>query len=103
MQMRIRYDFEGPIGVSRTTYGTASGENVRVVIDKDNFKFEIVNHDGKAIVQGGKTKNYIVLLRQAKRALIALGAGFDTEDRNRDYGIIRKRIKRKSNKLKGRK
>lgn len=94
MQMRIRYEFEGPIGISRATYGTASGENVKVVIDKENFTFEIVNSDGKAIVSGGKTKNYIVLLRQAKRALMRLGCTFNTEDRNRDYGIIRKRIRR---------
>lgn len=87
MHMRIRYDFDGHIGISRQTYGTASGENVRVVIDRENFKFEIVNHDGKAIVSGGNTKNYIVLLRQAKKALVALGYGFSTEERDRDYGV----------------
>lgn len=90
MKMRIRYDFEGPIGVSRQTYGTVGGEKVRVVVDKANFKFEIVNPDGKALVQGGKTKNYIVLLRQAKRALELLGCDFATEERNRDFGIIKK-------------
>lgn len=87
MHMRIRYDFDGHIGISRQTYGTASGENVRVVIDRENFKFEIVNHDGKAIVSGGNTKNYIVLLRQAKKALVALGYGFSVEERDRDYGV----------------
>jgi hypothetical protein len=99
MQMRIRYDFDGPIGVSRNTYGTANG-NVRVVVDKDNFKFEIVDHDGKAVVTGGNTKNYIVLLRQAKKALIALGYGFNKEDRNRDYGLVRKKIRRASRLIK---
>ena len=91
MQMRIRYDFDGPIGVSRNTYGTTNG-NVRVVVDKTNFKFEIVDSDGKAVVSGGNTKNYIVLLRQAKKALIALGYGFSYEERNRDYGLIRKKV-----------
>ena len=92
MKMRIRYDFEGPIGVSRQTYGTVSGENVRLVVDKVNFKFEIVNPDGKAIVSGGRTKNYIVLLRQAKRALELLGCDFDTEERDRDFGIVKKEV-----------
>lgn len=91
MSMRIRYDFNGAIGISRNTYGTTSGENVRVVIDKENFKFEIVNSDGKAVVSGGATRNYIVLLRQAKRALEYLGCGFHTEERNRDFGLVSKR------------
>lgn len=96
MGMRIRYNFRDEsgavttIGVSRQTYTTASGEYVRVVIDKAAFKFEIVNNDGKAIVSGGNTKNYIVLLRQAKRALETLGAQFSTEERDRDYGLVKK-------------
>jgi len=90
MHQRIRYDFEGAIGISRQTYGTTSGENVRIVIDRENFTFEIVNHDGKALVQGGNTKNYIVLLRQAKKALIHLGYNFATEERDRNYGIVKK-------------
>jgi hypothetical protein len=92
MQMRIRYDFDGPIGISRQTYGTVSGEYVRIVIDKENFKFEIVNHDGKAIVSGGDTSNYIVLLRQAKRALMRLGCDFSNEERNRNFGLVNKRV-----------
>lgn len=89
MRMRIRYDFDGHIGISRHTYGTAGGEHVRIVIDKQAFKFEIVNHDGKAIVSGGSTKtgNYAVLLRQAKRALMHLGCDFSHEERDRDYGV----------------
>lgn len=90
MHTRIKYNFEGSIGISRQTYGTTSGENVRIVVDKENFTFEIVNPDGKAIVQGGKTKNYAVLLRQAKRALVSLGYDFSLEERDRDYGIVRK-------------
>lgn len=90
MSMRIRYDFEGHIGISRQTYGTVSGENVRIVVDKANHKFEIINHEAKAIVTGGNTKNYIVLLRQAKKALIHLGVVFSSEERNRDYGIVKK-------------
>jgi len=89
MQMRIRYDFEGPIGISRQTYGTVTGENVRVVVDKENFKFEIVTHDGKAIVSGGNTRNYIVLLRQAKKALVHLGCSFADEERDRNYGLVK--------------
>lgn len=86
MRMRVRYDYDGNIGVSRQTYGTASG-SVRIVIDKENFKFEIVDSDGKALVSGGNTQNFIVLLRQAKRALEHLGCTFDTEERDRDFGI----------------
>lgn len=96
MNMRIRYNFKDktgldtPIGVSRQTYLTASGDYVRVVIDKEAFKFEIITNEGVAVVSGGNTKNYIVLLRQAKRALEQLGIQFSTEERNRDYGIVRK-------------
>jgi hypothetical protein len=86
MRMRIRYDYDGDIGVSRQTYGTASG-SVRIVIDKANYKFEIVDSDGKALVSGGKTGNFIVLLRQAKRALEHLGCTFETEERDRDFGV----------------
>lgn len=93
MHMRIRYDFKDNIGVSRQTYGTVSGENVRIVIDKENFKFEIVNHDGKAIVSGGNTSgNYAVLLRQAKKALMYLGYDFSKEERDRDYGVIKRPV-----------
>lgn len=89
MNTRIKYLFEGTIGISRQVYGTKNG-NARVIIDKENFTFEIVDTDNKPIVQGGKTKNYAVLLRQAKRALVALGCDFAPEDRDRDYGVIRK-------------
>lgn len=92
MHMRIRYDFEGHIGISRQTYGTVSGENVRIVIDRQNFKFEIINHEAKAIVAGGNTKNYIVLLRQAKKALIHLGVVFSNEERDRNYGVVKKDV-----------
>lgn len=90
MNSRIRYDFDEHIGVSRMTYGTRSGDNVRVVVDTQNFKFEIVNTRNEVIVSGGNTKNYIVLLRQAKRALMALGCLFQDEERDRDYGVVRK-------------
>ncbi len=90
MTSRIRYDFDQHIGVSRSTYGTRSGENVRIVVDTQGFKFEIVNTRNEVIVAGGNTKNYIVLLRQAKRALIALGCMFENEERNRNYGIVKK-------------
>jgi len=87
MTSRIRYDFDQNIGISRLTYGTRSGENVRVVVDTQNFKFEIVNVRNEVIVAGGNTKNYIVLLRQAKRALVALGCLFENEERDRDFGV----------------
>lgn len=90
MHTRIKYNFEGPIGISRQTYGTTSGENVRIVVDKENFTFEIVNPDGKALVQGGGVTNYGVLLRKAKKALVSLGYDFAVEDRDRNYGIVSK-------------
>lgn len=92
MAKRIRYDFDGAIGISRQTYGTKGGQSVRIVIDKENFKFELVNHNGQALVSGGKSSagNYIVLLRQAKRALINLGCDFTDEERNRDFGLVKK-------------
>ena len=89
MHMRIRYDYskgDGTIGMSRQVYNTPAGD-VIIVIDKKNMTFEIVNTEHKALVSGGGTKNFIVLLRQAKRALVRLGYQFNGEERDRDFGI----------------
>lgn len=89
MSTRIKYNFEGPIGISRQSFNI-DGKDVRIVINKDDFNFEIVDNEGQALVEGGNTKNYNVLLRQAKRALTKLGYDFNVETRNRNYGVIRK-------------
>ena len=89
MSFRIKYKYEGPIGISRQSF-KVNGEDLRIVINKDDFKFEIVDKEGTAKVSGGNTQNYHVLLRQAKRALAKLGFEFNTESRNRDYGLVKK-------------
>lgn len=89
MGTRIKYNFEGPIGISRQSFHV-NGRDLRIVINKEDFNFEIVDNEGMAVVEGGNTKNYNVLLRQAKRALTKLGYEFNVESRNRDYGVIRK-------------
>lgn len=91
MSKRIRYDFTNNIGISKQIYTIGNGDQVRVVIDKANFKFEIVNNAGEAVQAGGNTKNYIVLLRQAKTALERLGCTFLVEERDRDYGLVSKK------------
>lgn len=91
MTKRIRYDFTANIGISKQVYKIGNGDQVRVVVDKENFRFEIVNNNGEAVQAGGNTKNYIVLLRQAKTALERLGCTFSTEQRDRDYGLVSKR------------
>lgn len=89
MKQRIRYDDQGNnIFMSRQTYGVASGSNVVIVIDKSKMTFEIIDIKTKlAIVSGGDTKNYVVLLRKSKRALEHLGVTFAEEIRNRDFGV----------------
>lgn len=91
MSKRIRYKFEAHIGTSKQFYKIGDGQEVKVVIDKLNFKFEIVDAENNLIAHGGDTKNYIVLLRQAKTALERLGCTFTTEERDRDYGLVSKR------------
>lgn len=80
MRLRIRYEYEGPIGISRQTFNV-KGQDVRVVIHVEEFYFELVNSQGEALVSGGNTKNIAVLKRQAKRALKKLGYEFGDEDR----------------------
>lgn len=89
MYTRIKYEFNGSIGISRQTF-KLNGQDLRIVVDKDAFYFEIIDNVGNSLVKGGKTKNYAVLLRQAKRALNKLGYEFDVERRDRDYGIVKK-------------
>ena len=89
MSVRIKYKYEGPIGISRQSF-KVNGEYLRIVINKSEFKFEIVNNEGTSKAEGGNTKNYNVLLRQAKRALEKLGYEFRAETRNRDYGLVKK-------------
>lgn len=89
MGTRIKYNFEGPIGISRQVF-RVNGKELRIVINREDFNFEIVDSEGLAVAEGGNTKNYNVLLRQAKRALEKMGYEFNVETRNRNYGVIRK-------------
>jgi len=89
MHTRIKYNFEGSIGISRQSF-RVNGQDLRIVVNSQDFTFEIVDNSGSVIKTGGNTKNYNVLLRQAKRALTELGYDFAVETRDRDYGVIRK-------------
>lgn len=92
--MRLSYNWTGHIGQSRQTFATNGGVFVKVVVDKLNGQYEIVNQRNEVIVSGGDgTKNYIVLLRKIKRALDDLGVELVKEERNRDYGLVRKKIR----------
>lgn len=91
MRMRLSYNWEGHIGQSRQTFATESGIFVKVVVDKLNNEFEIVNQRNEVIVHGGGVTNYIVLLRKIKRALVDLGVKtLVKEERDRNYGIVKK-------------
>lgn len=90
MRMRLSYDWEAHIGQSRQTFGTKSGLVVKVIVDRLNNEFEIVNHRNEVLVSGGGVNNYIVLLRKIRRALADLGVELVTEERDRDYGIVKK-------------
>jgi len=89
MNKRIKYVYSGPIGISKQSF-RVDGQDLRIVINKDDFYFEIIDNEGVPLIQGGNTKNYAVLLRQAKRALGKLGYEFGVEKRDRDYGVVRK-------------
>jgi len=89
MHTRIKYNFDGPIGISRQSF-KVEGQDLRIVVNRDDFYFEIVDTEGNSVKKGCNTKNYAVLLRQAKRALAKLGYEFGVEKRDRDYGVIRK-------------
>ena len=82
MATRIKYEYDGPIGISKQVFHI-KGKECRVVVHKEDFYFEIVDQDNNALIKGGNTTNWIVLLRQAKRALEKLGFEFGTEKRNR--------------------
>ena len=92
MNTRIKYEYVGPIGISRQTFNV-NGREVKLVIDKDEFSFKIVDNDGYSLLEGGNTNNYNVLLRQAKRALTKMGCKFNEENRNRNYGITNPSVK----------
>lgn len=92
MHTRVKYVFEGngPIGYSKQYFKITGGKQVQVWIDKQNFTFQVQDQDGNVLEIGGNTKNYAVLLRQAKRAVKNLGYDFGDEERNRDYGLVKK-------------
>jgi len=96
MRTRIKYNFEGPVGISRQSF-RVNGQDLRIVVNRDNYTFEIVDLQGSPVLKGGDTKNYAVLLRQAKRALVNLGCDFAAEKRDRDYGVVRKTETSQSN------
>ena len=83
MIKRIKYDYMGLIGLSRQTF-KVNGIDIRVYLDTENFKFELVSEDGIAVFKGGNSKrgNLHVLKRQVKKALEDFGVEFETEQRN---------------------
>lgn len=82
MHTRIKYDYSGPVGISKQVF-RHNGLDLRVVINVEEFYFEIVTNDGQPVVKGGNTKNVAVLKRQAKRALVKYGYEFGSETRNK--------------------
>lgn len=82
---RIRYINEGNLLISRRVFEINGGKSVQAVLDLENKKFKILDAvSGEVVSEGGNTKNKSVLKLQTKRALVALGAVFDEEARNRN-------------------
>lgn len=101
MNKRIRYVCEDKlyphIVKSKQAFTIGDGAQVKVAVNKETFKFEIVNAANNELIEaGGNTDNYIVLLRQAKTALKRLGVALDTEERNRNYGPPKKEVENES-------
>ena len=84
MTKRIKYEYMGKIGVSRQVFNVL-GIDVRVYLDTEEFKFELVDDNGIAIFKGGNSKkgNLHVLKRQVKKALEDFGIEFETEKRKK--------------------
>lgn len=84
MHTRIKYNYEGDgLYASRQVFNVNEKDCI-VMLDYNNFKFEIIDIKTKeCVVSGGKTKNKAVLKRQAKRALKKLGFEFNVETRKR--------------------
>ena len=82
MRLRIRYDYEGPIGISTQSFNI-KGRDCRVVIHTTDFYYEVVDSAGEALAKGGGTSNLAVLKRKAKRELEKLGYEFGDESRKR--------------------
>ena len=87
MHTRIKYEYSGPVGISKQVF-KYKGQDLRVVINVEEFYFEIVTDDGLAVIKGGNTSNVAVLKRQAKRALVRHGYEFGAETRNKEVVIL---------------
>lgn len=88
MNTRIKFKYDSKkledatYGMSKQTF-RVNGKDVRLFVHFKDLFFEIMDLDGNVIEKGGNTKNRAVLLRQAKRALTAMGCMFGDETRNR--------------------
>lgn len=84
MHTRIKYENQGDGLYSSRQLFAVNDKECIVMLDYNNFKFEIIDIKTKeCVVLGGKTKNKAVLKRQAKRALKKLGYEFNAETRKK--------------------
>lgn len=84
MKTRIRYNSDNNLLISRQTFTGSNYTPYRIVLDKENLSYKIMNAATDEIVTtGGNTKNLTVLKSKAKNALVSLGVEFDTETRDR--------------------
>lgn len=93
MQSRIRYEYskELPgVGVSKQRFVIDSKHHI-VLIHTNEMYFEVQDLEGTVVFKGGDgITNLHVLKRHVKRALMRLGCVFKTEERDRDYGLVKK-------------
>jgi hypothetical protein len=93
MQSRIRYEYSDElpgVGVSKQRF-VINGKHHLVVLNTEEMYFEIQDLEGNVIHKGGDDiTNLHVLKRHVKRALMRHGCVFKTEERNRDYGLVKK-------------
>ncbi len=86
MSQRLRYEKTGDPHVIRSkNVHTADGRYIYITLHKVAMSFNIFDvNTNEQIGTGGNTKSYVVLLRQAKKALEDLGVVFGKEAR-KDY------------------
>lgn len=95
MSKRIRYkdhkSRENVLESIQTFTSSVNGALYKVRLDLNEFTYEIKNLRSEMIFRGGENiTNLNVLKRAAKRRLEDLGVVFETEQRDRTFGLCRK-------------
>ena len=88
---RIRYedtDKEGIVKSKRKFTSESSGIVFQVFLNLNDYTYEIKSMGNDNYIKGGmKINNLNVLKRKVKEHLVKLGVVFDSESRNRTFGL----------------